>query len=208
MSGFLGSLKKGLTDAGRTITKEADKAAQSIQHAVDGTRSSPILDLFKSGNVIQLISRSSGKCLEIVKAPTGRLIIDGLGPEGPAALHTHWTVLNEGNNIIKLYSGNNYLAIVDGLTQILSVANPAFGRCRNNLPSQPDRAVRHPGSPQGGRSTRGHLTDGRTKVCPGYRPGTTCPLRRETHSLAIPPCWGSACRSGGRTSTLFAIPSA
>ena len=45
-------------------------------------------DLFRSGNVIQLISRSSGKCLEIVQAPDGRLIVDGRGPEMPTAMHS------------------------------------------------------------------------------------------------------------------------
>ena len=55
-------------------------------------RNLSLQDLFKSGNVIQLISRSSGKCLEIVKAPNGRLIIDGLGPEGPAALHSEYII--------------------------------------------------------------------------------------------------------------------
>ncbi|KAK2191613.1 hypothetical protein NP493_50g04065 [Ridgeia piscesae] len=115
MSGLLGSLKKGLSDVGRNISKEADRASQSFQHAVDANRSSPILDLFRSGNVIQLISRSSGKCLEIVQAPDGKLIVDA-----------HWTVLNEGNNIIRLYSGNNYLAIANGTTQIISVSSPAL----------------------------------------------------------------------------------
>lgn len=126
MSGLLGSLKKGLTDAGHTLSREADRATQSIQHAVDGNRSSPILDLFRSGNVVQLISRSSGRCLEIVQGPDGRLVVDGRGPEMPNAMHTHWTVLNEANNIIRLYSGKNYLAIANGTTQIISVSSPAL----------------------------------------------------------------------------------
>jgi len=42
-------------------------------------------------------------------------------------LAAHWTVLNEGNNIIRLYSGNNYLAIANGTTQIISVVSSTGG---------------------------------------------------------------------------------
>jgi hypothetical protein len=39
------------------------------------------------GNVVQLISRSSGKPLQIVTAPQGHLVVDGMGLEGPSFLH-------------------------------------------------------------------------------------------------------------------------
>ena len=38
-------------------------------------------------------------------------------------LVAHWTVLNEGNNLIKLYSGTNYLALINGVTQIVNIVS-------------------------------------------------------------------------------------
>ena len=46
--------------------------------------------LFQTGNVIQLISRSSGKALEILSGPNGQLIVDGNGPVDPNAFHSQY----------------------------------------------------------------------------------------------------------------------
>ena len=52
----------------------------------------------------------------------------------------HWTVLNEGNNLIKLYSGTNYLALINGVTQIVNIVSK--GACitalLDTLPSLPN----------------------------------------------------------------------
>jgi hypothetical protein len=44
-------------------------------------------DNFKTGNVVQLVSQSSGHCLQIVMGPMGQLVVDGMGPEGPTVYH-------------------------------------------------------------------------------------------------------------------------
>ena len=45
-------------------------------------------NLFQTGNVIQLISRSSRRALQIVQAPDGRLVVDGMGPPDPHATNS------------------------------------------------------------------------------------------------------------------------
>ncbi len=40
-------------------------------------------ELFRTGNVLQFVSRSSGRTLQIVTSPTGALVVDGAGMEGP-----------------------------------------------------------------------------------------------------------------------------
>ena len=44
-------------------------------------------DNFKTGNVIQLVSQSSGHSLQVVVGPAGQLVVDGMGPEGPTVYH-------------------------------------------------------------------------------------------------------------------------
>jgi hypothetical protein len=126
MSGFLSSLKKEANIIGKEISRGAEDLGRSVGHVVDEVRSSPLLDLFKSGNVVQLISRSSGKTLQIVQAPTGQLVVDGQGPEGPEFYHAHWTVLNEGGNVVKLYNQTNYLAVINGAALVITVATSAL----------------------------------------------------------------------------------
>ena len=41
-------------------------------------------DMFANMNEVQLVSRNSGKTLQIVVSPTGVLVVDGQGAEGPA----------------------------------------------------------------------------------------------------------------------------
>lgn len=104
---------------GNQMSREVDDLSRNINHAVDGAKSCPLLDNFSNASVIQLVSRSSGKTLQIVMAPTGYLVADGLGPEGPSFMHAHWTVVNEGSNIIRLHNNNNYIGIVNGNTCIV-----------------------------------------------------------------------------------------
>jgi hypothetical protein len=49
-------------------------------------------ELFRTGNVIQLVSRSSGKAVQVVVAPSGQLVVDALGPEGPQVYHGQYKV--------------------------------------------------------------------------------------------------------------------
>ena len=61
----------------------------------------PLQNLFQTGNVIQLISRSNGGCLEIVQGPNG-LAVDGKGPEG--AQHGMNSVLDALKTIGAIFS--------------------------------------------------------------------------------------------------------
>ena len=38
---------------------------------------------FVTGNQVQLVSKSSGRCLQIVQSQTGQLVVDGTGNFGP-----------------------------------------------------------------------------------------------------------------------------
>lgn len=125
MAGLLKKLEKTVTNIAHDVTREVSHIQKDVSREVDKVWSSPILDNFKTGNVIQLVSRSSGFCLQIVVSPSGHLVVDGMGPEGPAVYHAHWTVINEGKNAVRLHNNNNYLAIVNGATVVGSFPPPA-----------------------------------------------------------------------------------
>lgn len=113
-SGFFGSMMKEMNKVGNQIGKEIDYMGKKINDAVDTSASCPLLNLFQTGNVIQLVSRSSGKSLQIMMGPLGQLVLDGNGPVGPGAFNATWTVVNEGNNQVRLHNNNNFLMIVNG----------------------------------------------------------------------------------------------
>ncbi|CAG5122906.1 unnamed protein product [Candidula unifasciata] len=113
--GFFSSFMKEAEKVGKQIGVELDKAGKSINETVDKNYTSALLDLFKTGNVVQLISRVTGKTVQIVVNPVGQLVIDANGPLDPNAFNTLWTVTNEGNNQVRLHNFNNYITIADGL---------------------------------------------------------------------------------------------
>jgi len=122
---FLAQLEKDLNKAGKDIDKHVNNAVKYVDNTVNENWSSVTLDQFRSGNIVQLISiGSQGRAMQVVMSPDGRLVVDGSGPHDiPTAYNTHWTVTNHGKNIISLYNQANYLAIVDGNTQILTITN-------------------------------------------------------------------------------------
>ncbi|CAH1797439.1 unnamed protein product [Owenia fusiformis] len=77
------------------------------------------LNMFKEGNVVQLISKASGKSLQIVQSPNGQFMVDGCGMEGPSAANAVWTVEVVGSNIVKLQNNYNYLAVINGCTTLI-----------------------------------------------------------------------------------------
>ncbi|KAL8573852.1 hypothetical protein ACOMHN_029300 [Nucella lapillus] len=113
-SGFFGSMMKEMNKVGNQIGKEIDYMGNKINEAADTSASGPVLSLFQTGNVIQLVSRSSGKALQIMMGPLGQLVLDGNGPVVPGAFNAAWTVVNEGNNQARLHNNNNYLTIASG----------------------------------------------------------------------------------------------
>lgn len=46
--------------------------------------------VFQTKNVVQLVSRASGRSLQIVMSPTQQLVIDGSGLEGPQAYNSKY----------------------------------------------------------------------------------------------------------------------
>ncbi|KAH9503825.1 hypothetical protein Btru_063947 [Bulinus truncatus] len=116
--GFFSNLKKEAEKAGKQIGKELDKAGKSINETVDQNYQSALLDLFKNGNVVQLVSRVTGQCLQIVISPQGQMVLDARGPVDPSAFNTMWTVVNEGKNQVHLHNYQNYIAVNGGVVTI------------------------------------------------------------------------------------------
>ncbi|KAH3701845.1 uncharacterized protein LOC127860719 [Dreissena polymorpha] len=114
--GLFGSLGRELNNLGRTISREIDWTADQINKSLATTATGNILNLFQSGNFVQLVSRISGRSLEIVQGPAG-LVVDGLGPDN--APHATWTIVNEGGNQVRLHNNNNFLAIINGSTIVI-----------------------------------------------------------------------------------------
>jgi hypothetical protein len=153
MSSFFKGIGKELDQLGKSISREVDHVSTSAAHTIDAHSTSPLLEQFRSGNVVQLVSRSSGKALQIVMAPAGHLVVDGCGPEGPQVYHAHWTVVDEGKNIVKLHNNNNFLAIINGVTQVMNFAgNPmaSGAECKFRL-SQTGQFVRLESYKEAGR---------------------------------------------------------
>ncbi|CAL1544639.1 unnamed protein product [Lymnaea stagnalis] len=118
--GFFSNLKKEAEKAGKSLGHELDKAGKSINSAVDRNYQSALMDLFKTGNVVQLVSRVTGRSLQIVINSLGQMVLDANGSLDPSAFNTLWTVTNEGSNQVRLQNYHNYIAVVDGITLIRS----------------------------------------------------------------------------------------
>ncbi|BFZ13850.1 hypothetical protein BsWGS_16890 [Bradybaena similaris] len=113
--GLFSSFMKEAEKVGKQIGVQLDKAGEKINETVDKNYTSALLDLFKTGNVVQLISRVTGRTVQIVVNPAGQLVIDANGPLDPNAFNSLWTVTNEGNNQVRLQNFNNYITLVDGI---------------------------------------------------------------------------------------------
>ncbi|XP_060555045.1 uncharacterized protein LOC132715946 [Ruditapes philippinarum] len=116
--GLFGQIGHEINLLGKTISREVDWTADQINKSLATTAQGNILNLFQSGNVIQLVSRSSGRSLEIVQGPAS-LIVDGLGQDN--APNATWTVVNEGGNQVRLHNNNNFLAIINGATVLINM---------------------------------------------------------------------------------------
>lgn len=114
--GLFGQIGHEINMLGRTVSREIDWTADQINKALSTTATSQVLSLFQSGNVVQLVSRASGRSLQIVQGQTG-LTVDGLGADD--MFNVHWTVVNEGANQVRLHNNNNFLAIINGTTVIM-----------------------------------------------------------------------------------------
>ena len=43
-----------------------------------------------TGNQVQLVSKSSGRALQIVQSSSGQLVVDGMGVIGPEVYNGRW----------------------------------------------------------------------------------------------------------------------
>ncbi|XP_013409658.1 uncharacterized protein LOC106173169 isoform X1 [Lingula anatina] len=114
-----GGLFGMLEDAGNYISKEVDYVANKVDSYVQ-TGNYPMMNNFITNNILQFISRASGRTLQIVMSPDSRLIVDGQGPDDPQRYNSHWTVINEGNRIVRLHNNYNYLCIINGSTMVVN----------------------------------------------------------------------------------------
>jgi len=115
--GFLGAIGKDLFKGITSVTKDVDNMYSKMTHG-------STTQILQSGCVVQLISKCSGRLLQIVNGPAG-LTIDGNGPDNPQAFNTLWTVFREPNSVvIKLQNCNNYMAMVNGQLVLIAAANP------------------------------------------------------------------------------------
>lgn len=114
--GLFGQIGRELNLLGKTVSRAVDYTADEINKSIATTATGQVLTLFQSGNVVQLVSRASGRSLQIVQGPAG-LVVDGLGQDG--MFNVQWTVVNEGANQVRLHNNNNFLAVVNGATVIM-----------------------------------------------------------------------------------------
>lgn len=118
-TGFLDSIVHEVRQLGKTVDRELTWATGKINQTMESHTSSPLLNLFRTGNVVQLVSKMTGCTLQILQTLDGKLIVDAKGSVGYGAFNASWTVINEGENKVRLHNNNNYLAIVDGYTQVV-----------------------------------------------------------------------------------------
>lgn len=78
---------------------------------------------FRPGNVVQIVSKTSGKVVQLVEKD-GTFSLDALGAEGAENANGCWTVVGEGNEA-SLHINNKYITVVDGSVKIKDIEDPA-----------------------------------------------------------------------------------
>ncbi|GAU87566.1 hypothetical protein RvY_00396 [Ramazzottius varieornatus] len=146
--GLLGSItkageklvNKGLVAANKTVDYVSAKLDETIAKHYG---SSAIMNLFQTGNVLQLISKTTGRTLQILQAPNGQLVLDGNGPDDPQAFHTHFIVTREPENVVTLHNNYNYIAVVNGFTTVHRAAEQGHVtlHCRLRLHEPSDKYI-------------------------------------------------------------------
>ncbi|CAF0984353.1 unnamed protein product [Adineta ricciae] len=126
---FLGSLGKKAVEKAYDLASKVEggrdyltTAANTVNSLVKGKDPRVFL---KPGNVIQILSRSSGRTLQIVVSKTtNELICDAIGGTGSYYPNAHWLVVCTPNNHYYFHNNYNYLAVKNGKIIIIpSTAN-------------------------------------------------------------------------------------
>ncbi|OQV21241.1 hypothetical protein BV898_04728 [Hypsibius exemplaris] len=133
-------LGKGLVATNKAVDFVATKLDETLQKHYGG---SATMNIFQTGNVIQLISKTTGRTLQLLQAPNGQLVLDANGPDDPQAFHTHFIVTREPDNVITLHNNYNYLAIVNGFATIHRAAEQGHVtlHCRLRLHEPSDKYI-------------------------------------------------------------------
>jgi len=109
-------LKSGAAKLGQDIKVAAGEAKEYTLNTIDKQRL--VLDNFKTGNVVILVSRSSGKALQKV-SPTE---LNGKGETDQE--NAKWSVLDLGDHTCRLHNGGDFLGIENGETKLFHFDNP------------------------------------------------------------------------------------
>ncbi|PAA89795.1 hypothetical protein BOX15_Mlig027612g1 [Macrostomum lignano] len=107
--GLFGSLSSIGRDVAKGFNSIATEASSVYSRSVHGD----IVSQLVSGTTIILISRMSGRSLEIVQGPDGRLMLDAACQDSPHVFNNKWLVTKMGS-WFHLSNYNNFLAIEGG----------------------------------------------------------------------------------------------
>ncbi|KAG1656268.1 hypothetical protein GQR58_024050 [Nymphon striatum] len=133
MDGANGNKKNEIVDTLTTVAKAAGSAATSASRKVKNMIDAQSLKgMLKDGNIVQLVSLSSGKTIQILQTEDGQLILDGQG-RSLKCLYSHFknvfpnTIFITHFNVCKdpvdhglrLHNQFNYLAIVNGTVALI-----------------------------------------------------------------------------------------
>ncbi|CAF3895383.1 unnamed protein product, partial [Adineta steineri] len=116
---FFGSLGKKAVEKAYDLASKVEggrdyltTAANTVNSLVKGKDPRVYL---KPGNVIQFLSRSSGRTIQIVVSKTSNeLICDAIGGTGSYYPNAHWLVVCTSNGRYCFHNNYNYLAINNG----------------------------------------------------------------------------------------------
>ncbi|XP_064651330.1 uncharacterized protein LOC135502431 isoform X2 [Lineus longissimus] len=110
-SGLFGSLRKEWDSAVNTFDKYTHSGVA-------------VAEFFNVGNIVQLVSRNSGRAVQIVQAPMGMLTVDANGLEGPNTFNALWTVAQSYNYTVQIHNNFNYLTIENGAVVLKHYPHP------------------------------------------------------------------------------------
>ena len=126
-----------LTTAANTVNSLVKgKDARYVAHLSNATSSLLMFSVYlKPGNVIQFVSRASGRSIQIVVSKDGNeLICDAIGGTGPFFPNAYWLVVCGPHGRYFFHNNYNYLAMKNGKIVIIpstaSEKPPAEGEFR------------------------------------------------------------------------------
>jgi len=122
-SGLFGSTLGGMFDS---ALGTLNGVARKIDHEVSVLHAGDLFRIyFVTGNDLQIISRETGRCLQIIMDPhTNSLTVDFNGITEAMAFNSVWRVHVENGMHVQLYNQDNYLAAVNKSLVLLKAPYP------------------------------------------------------------------------------------